>query len=166
MCLAKGHIEPRSRSTFQVRHATGFYPRVRVDTSRTSAVGQAGAVLLVDTVRASGLDADLSAGLSRGQKPTATQDPAKVLLDVAIALALGADCLADVALLRAEPGVFGRVASDPTVSRTLTVLAGDADRVLAALEKARAATRTRVWTLAGEHAPDHQTDARSPLIVD
>ena len=29
-------------------------------------------------------------------------------------MALGGDCLADVNLVRAEPGVFGRVASDPT----------------------------------------------------
>src|SRR4051794_20916086 len=97
------------RSTFQVRHATGFYPSVRVDTSRTSAVGQAGAVLLVDTVRASGLDVDLSAGLGRWRKALAVHDPAKVVLDLAIALVVGADCLSDVALLRAEPGVFGRV---------------------------------------------------------
>jgi hypothetical protein len=147
-----------------VRHATGFYPRVRVDTSGVSAVGQAGGVLLVETVRASGLDAALMAGLSRWRKPLAVHDPAKVLLDATVALASGADCSADVAVLRAEPGAFGRVASDPTVSRTLSVLAGDADQVLAALEKARAAAR--VWQLAGEHAPDHQVNARSPLIID
>jgi hypothetical protein len=37
-------------------------------------------------------------------------------------LALGGDCLADVAVLRAQPELFGPVASDPMVSR----LAGDA----------------------------------------
>src|SRR3954453_6535176 len=154
------------RSTFQVRHATGFYPRIRVDTSRTAAVGQAGGVLLVESVRASGLDAELSGELSCWHKPLATHDPAKVLLDVALALALGADCLADVALLRAERGVFARAASDPTVSRTLTVLAGEADRELSGLEKERAAARARVWALAGDHAPDHHADAASPLIID
>ncbi len=41
-------------------------------------------------------------------------------------LALGGDCLADIALLRAEPGVYGLVASDPTVSRTIDALAADA----------------------------------------
>lgn len=103
--------------------------------------GQAGGVLLVETVRASGLDAGLAAGLDRWRKPLGRHDPAKVLLDLAVTLALGGDCLADVGLLRAEPGVFGGVASDPTVSRTITALAADADRVLAALEKARAAAR-------------------------
>jgi hypothetical protein len=123
-------------------------------------------VLLVETIGAAGVDVGLSTGLSRWRKPLATHDPAKVLLDVAVTLALGGDCLADVALLRAEPGVFGRVASDPTVSRTISLLAGDADRVLPVIEKARAAARARVWELVGEHAPDHDADARSPLVVD
>ena len=43
---------------------TGLYPRVRVDTSRTAAVGQAGGVLLTRTVTATGLDRFLSAGLA------------------------------------------------------------------------------------------------------
>ena len=50
-------------------------------------------------------------------------DPAKVITDLAVTLALGGDCLADVALLRAEPGVYGLVASAPTVSRTIDALA-------------------------------------------
>jgi hypothetical protein len=45
--------------------------------------------------------------------------PAKVLPDLAIGLAVGGDCVADVALLRARPGVFTMVASDRTVSRTI-----------------------------------------------
>jgi hypothetical protein len=49
-------------------------------------------------------------------------------------LALGGDCLADVNLLRAESAVFGQVASGPTVSRLIAALAGDADRVLTAIE--------------------------------
>jgi hypothetical protein len=35
---------------------------------------------------------------------------------VALAVALGGDCLADVGMLRAGLAVFGPVASDPTVS--------------------------------------------------
>ena len=44
-------------------------------------------------------------------------------------------------MLRAEPGVFGRVASDPTVSRSIDALAADAAAVLAAIDTARAAAR-------------------------
>ena len=143
-----------------------FYPRVRVDTAGVPAVGQAGGVLLVDTVAAAGLDAALSAALAAWRKPLAVHDPGKVVLDLAVSLALGGDCLADIALLRAEPGVYGRVASDPTVSRTLDALAADAPAALQAIDTARSAARARVWALAGEHAPDHNTTAAAPLVID
>ena len=83
-------------------------------------------MLLVETVRAAGLDRALSTALAPWRKPMARHDPGKVVCDLAVALALGGDCLADVALLRAEPAVFGPVASDPTVSRTIDALAADA----------------------------------------
>ena len=38
-------------------------------------------------------------------------DPAKVLLDLALTLALGGDTCSDLAVVRAEPAVFGPVAS-------------------------------------------------------
>ena len=41
-----------------------------------------------------------------------------VVMDLAVMLALGGDALADFALLRSEPGLYGPVASDATVSRT------------------------------------------------
>ena len=58
------------------------------------------------------------------------------------------------------------MASDPTVSRTIDTLARDADRVLAAIDAARAAARARAWRLAGRDAPDYGADAERPLIVD
>jgi len=87
----------------------------QVDTSASGAMGQAGGVLLTDVVTATGLGSQLSAALARWHKPMAVHDPAKVVTDLAVTLALGGDCLADLALLRAEPGVYGRVASDPMV---------------------------------------------------
>jgi hypothetical protein len=66
-----------------------------------------------------------------------------VVLDLAVALAVGGDCLADVAVLRAEPGVFGLVASDPTVSRLIAALAADAPKALAAIASARGAARAQ-----------------------
>jgi hypothetical protein len=121
-------------------------------------VSQAGGVLLVETVRAAGLERALSQALGPWRLPGARHDPAKVLLDLAVAVTLGGDCLADIAVVRAEPAVFGQVASDATVSRTIAALAWDtrrADQVLAAVEDARAAARARVWRLAERRAPDH-----------
>jgi hypothetical protein len=166
MWIAEVHVGARNRSTFQVSKRSGFYPRPDVDGAGTQVVSHAGAVLLTDTIRAVGLDAALSSALERWRPATAVHDPAKVLLDLAIGLAVGGDCLADVALLRVQPGVFGMVASDPTVSRTIDRLAADADRVLAAVNTARASARARAWELADEHAPDHGVDAGRPLIID
>jgi hypothetical protein len=129
-------------------------------------VSQAGGLLLTETIRAVGLDRALSQALAGWRRPLAVHDPAKVICDLAVTLGLGGDCLADIAVLRAEPGVYGLVASDPTVSRTVDTLAKDAGRVLAAIDAARAAARARAWRLAGKDAPDHGADAEHPLIVD
>ena len=143
-----------------------IYPRLGVDMTGAQVVSQAGGVLLVDTIRATGLDRLLSAALAPWRKRNAVHDPAKVVLDLAVTLGLGGDCLADIGLLRAEPGVYGRVASDPTVSRTIDALAADAPRVLAPIDAARAKARTHAWRLADGHAPDHDRSAESPLVVD
>jgi len=144
----------------------GFYPRVRVDAAPVAAVGSAGGVLLTETVRVAGLDTALSEALGRWRAPTAVHDPAKVLTDLALSLVLGGDCLADVALLRGEPELFGRVASEATVSRATSMLAADADRVLARIALARRQARAKVWAAAGEHAPTHEISADRPLVID
>jgi len=64
-----------------VKKTTGFYPRVKVDTSASGAVGQAGGVLLTETVAATGLAGELAAGLAPWRKPSAVHDPAKVIIE-------------------------------------------------------------------------------------
>lgn len=140
----------------------GSYPGVRVEGGGRGVVSQAGGVLLVETIRKSGLDQVISAALAPWRKPRAVHDPGKILLDVALAVALGGDCLADVGMLRAEPAVFGPVASDPTVSRLIDTLASGGERALAAIRTARAQVRERVWQVAGDAAPD----ATGQVIVD
>ena len=132
----------------------GSYPRVRIEGGGRAVVSQAGGVLLVETVRKAGLDTAISAGLAPWRKARAVHDPGKILLDVALAVALGGDCLADVAMLRAEPAVFGPVASDPTVSRLIDTLAAPGEKALRAIRAARAEVRRRVWRLADREAPD------------
>jgi excisionase family DNA binding protein len=55
-------------------------------------------------------------------------------------------------VLRAEPALFGPVASDPVISRLVARLAGDAPAALAAIAAARASARERAWQLAGATA--------------
>lgn len=140
----------------------GSYPRVRIEGGGRSVVAHAGAVLLVETIRKTGLDQALSAAPAPWRRPRAVHDPGKVLLDLAVATALGGDCLADVGMLRAEPGVFGPVASGPTVSRLIDTLAAAGPKAPAAIRAARAEVRERVWQLAGDSAPD----AGGQVIVD
>lgn len=52
------------------------------------------------------------------RKPLAVHDPGKIVLDLAVAVALG---------------VFGLVASDPTVSRLITALAEDPRKAVTAI---------------------------------
>jgi hypothetical protein len=125
-----------------------------VITGGESLVSHAGGALLVHTARAAGLSRELAARLGSWRRPLAIHDPGKIVLDLAVAVALGGDCAADIAVLRAQPGVFGRVASDPTVSRLVTTLAGDVDAVLGAIAEARAAARARVWGWAGAPVQD------------
>jgi hypothetical protein len=103
-------------------------------------------VLLLRAAAVGGLAGQLSQRLAPWCAARAVHDAGKTVLDLAIAVALGGDCLADVAVLRAQPMLFGSVASDPTVSRLIERLAGDPDAAVAAIRAARAAARQRVWT--------------------
>ncbi len=118
---------------------------VVVDSGRESLVSSAGGLLLARTLHCSGLEKAMSAALAPWRAPRAVHDPAKVLTDMAIAVALGGDCAADVAVVRAQPELFGQVASDATVSRLIAALADDVDAALTAIRTARALARQRVW---------------------
>jgi hypothetical protein len=116
-----------------------------LDPARESLVSSSGALLIGQTARLAALRPALSRALGPWRGQRALHDPGKVLLDVAMAVALGGDCLADVAVVRAQPQVFGPVASDPTVSRLIAALAADIEVSLPAIRAARARTRSLVW---------------------
>ncbi|MFD4785681.1 transposase [Streptomyces sp. NPDC058459] len=137
-----------------MKQPTGSYPHVRVRDDGRAVVSQAGSVLLVETVRKTGLGQAISQALAPWRKPRTIHDPGKVLLDLALAVALGGDCLADIAMPRCEPAVFGSVASDPTVSRLIDTLAAPGDKAPRAVRSARSEVRPQVWSLAGKNAPD------------
>lgn len=150
------------RNTPQMKKRIGSYPRVRIEGGGRAVVSQAGGALLVETIRKSGLDTAMSAALAPWRRPRAVHDPGKILLDVALAVALGGDCLADVGMLRAEPAVFGPVASDPNTAGSADKLAAGGPKTLTAIRSARAETRERVWKLADTSSPD----AAGQVIVD
>lgn len=127
--------------------------KITVSADGQGLVSQTGALLLAEAARVTGLGEALTAGLARWRAPRAVHDPGKIIADLVVTLALGGDCLADVAVLRAQPELAGPVASDPVVSRLIGALAADAPRALRAIRRARAGARERAWALAGERAP-------------
>lgn len=114
----------------------------------------------------SGLGAALNEALRPWRKPVARHDPAKVVTELAVSLAVGGDACRDASLLRVEPGVYGAVASDATISLTTAALAGDIERGERAVAQARMAARSHVWRLAGRYAPNHGASAAKPLVID
>jgi hypothetical protein len=80
---------------------TACRPKIIVSADGSGIVSQAGALLLTQVLQLTGLRRQLSAGLVRWRAPRAIHDPGKIVADVAVTLALGGDCLADVAVLRA-----------------------------------------------------------------
>jgi len=143
-----------------------FYPRPRVDVAEVPAVSHAGAVLLTDTIGATGLASSLREVLDPWTKPLAEHHAAKVLLDLAMTVAVGGEVASDTDLLRCEPGLFGDVASAPTISRMITTLAEDAPAAIETISRARRSARERAWALAGDHSPAVAASAKKPLVID
>jgi hypothetical protein len=147
-------------------NTTRTYPNLSADLSANRSVGQAGGALLTAASDASGLGRALEEALDPWAKPSCRHHPGKTLADLGTAVALGGDCLADVALVRAEADVYGPVASDATVSRLVASLGADADKAVEAVSEARARARARAWRLAGDDSPLVGVSVRDPLIVD
>jgi len=139
------NTKPKARRRVACRRRGGRPPLPGLVAGTEPLASSSGGTLLVQTARVTGLDRGLSRALGPWRSLTAVHDPGKVVLDLAGALALGGDCLADVAVLRAQPAVFGPVASDSTVSRTVDRLAAGGDAVLTSISRAAAAARAAAW---------------------
>jgi hypothetical protein len=107
-------------------------------------VSHAGAALLAETADRLGLTDELSRALASVRQRRGRHDPGRVVRDLAVMLADGGDCLADLRALRDQRPLFGAVASDATAFRVIDALAGDPE-LLDALRVARARARERAW---------------------
>ncbi|MEU9016984.1 IS1380 family transposase [Actinomadura sp. NPDC048394] len=137
---------------------TGRKAKIVVSGDGAGIASQAGGLLLIEALRVTGLDQGLSRALARWRTSRAVHDPGKIMTDLAVTLALGGDCLADIAVLRSSPELYGPVASDPTVSRLVKTLAQAGPAALRAIRTARAQARERAWALAGDRAPGADGD--------
>ena len=95
--------------------------------------------MLLQAAAVSGLADALSRALSPWRLARSVHDPGKTVLDLVVAIALGGDCLADAAVVRAQSELFGTVASDPTVSRLIDSLGDGSAAAITAIRAARGA---------------------------
>jgi hypothetical protein len=127
--------------------ATNTRPRFEVTADAYGICSHAGVVLLAELADRLGLTSELgrraNLGLVRPGGGLA-HDRGAVLRDLAVLLADGGDCLSDLAGLRDQAGLFGRVCSTPTAWRVVGQVAAD-PRGVAGLWSALARVRTRAW---------------------
>ena len=88
-------------------------PPITVTADGAGVVSHAGSRLLADLADRD--DADRRVGGAGGlRKPRSRHDPGRVLVDLAVAVADGAETISDIAVLADQPVLFGAVASDST----------------------------------------------------
>jgi hypothetical protein len=111
-------------------------------------VSHAGAALLAEAADGLGLTAALSRALTGMRERRGRHDPGRVVRDLAVMLADGGDCLADLRAVRDQQVLFGPVASDATAFRVIDAIASD-PALLDRLRAARAAARENAWNAGG-----------------
>jgi hypothetical protein len=121
---------------------------VEVTADGEGLVSHAGSALLAQVADKSGLTQALSVRLASLKQRRAGHDPGRVVRDLAVMLAAGGDCLADLGAVRDQDALFGAVASDSTAFRVVDRIASTPG-LLDALADAHALARERVWTLTG-----------------
>jgi DDE family transposase len=122
----------------------GLVDKLIVTADGTGQVGHAGSALLVGAADRLGLTRALSAAMAPTRQRASVHDPGVVLRDLAVMLADGGDCLADLGALRDQADLFGAVASDSTAFRVIDSIDGEC---LERLRGAVAVARERAWKL-------------------
>jgi hypothetical protein len=127
--------------------ATNTRPRFEVTADAHGICSHAGVVLLAELADRLGLTSELGRRANRGlARPGGrhAHDRGAVLRDLVVMLADGGDALSDLASLRDQAGLFGRVCSTATAWRIVHEIAAD-PRGVAALWSAMARARERAW---------------------
>ena len=135
--------------------------KVQVVTDATGVVSHAGSALLVELADRLGLTDGLCAAMAPTRERPSAHDPGRIVRDLAVMLADGGDCLADLGALRDQADLFGAVASDSTAWRVIDSI--DAER-LEAIRAARAKARARAWA-AGARPPEIVLDIDATLLT-
>ncbi len=137
--------------------ATNTRPRFEVVADGQGICSHVGAALLGELSDRLGLSGELGRRANRGVRAGA-HDRGQVLRDLVVMLADGGDCVSDLASLRDQPELFGRVCSTPTAWRVLAEELPADPRGISGLWSALARVREQAWALGAAPA--------GPLILD
>jgi Transposase DDE domain group 1 len=122
--------------------STPTRPKITVTADGRGVVGHVGTRLLTDVADATGLTAGFNTALQPLRRRRSGHAPGRIAVDLAAMLADGGQAIADLAVLRHQPELFGPVASDPTAWRLLSAMDSAA---LARLRQARTEARELAW---------------------
>ncbi len=131
-------------------HRSRSVRRAKVIPDGKNLVSHAGAALLAELADRAGLTEAMSVAMAECGINWHTHDPGVVLTHLAIAIADGADCLADIAALKEQEDLFGPVASVATAWRAVHATASVE---LRAIPDAMATARARVWAAEPPEGP-------------
>jgi hypothetical protein len=122
----------------------GLVDKLDVRADGTGLVGHAGSALIAGVADRVGLTRALSAAMAPTRQRASAHDPGVVLRDLAVMLADGGSCLADLGAQRDQPDLYGNVASDSTAFRVVDSID---EECLGRLRSAVAVARARAWKL-------------------
>ena len=122
----------------------GWDHALTVTSGGTGLVGHAGAILLRKAADQAGLTGWLGTALKRAGK-SPFFDRGAALVSMAVAVALGATSMSDIAVLAHLAPVLGDAPSGPAIRRALDLAGGTA--MLERIAGARAKARAHVWKL-------------------
>ena len=131
-------------------HSSRSVRRAKVIPDGKNLVSHAGAALLAELADRSGLTEAMSEAMAECGINWHTHDPGVVLTHLAVAIADGADCLADIAGLKEQEDLFGPVASVATAWRAVHATASVE---LRAIPVALSTARERVWAVEPPQGP-------------
>ena len=135
-------------------------PRIAVTSDGQGIVSHAGIRLLAELAERVGLTSALSEAMAPTRTRRSAHDPGKVLVDLAVMLADGGDCLSDLAVLREQAAILGPIASDPTAWRVVDSVT---KQLRESINAARAQARAAAWS-AGARPAEIVLDLDATLV--
>ncbi len=122
-------------------------PQRFVVTKDGAAVGNhVGSIALRDLSDALGFTRALAGVASETRQRRSAYDPGQVIRDLVVMIADGGDCISDLAALREQPDLFGRVASTATAWRLVD---GMSEKDMERMREARRVARAQAWKRGG-----------------